>query len=58
LVGLLAVVLFLGFSIISDMGTETGPDLMIVAAFVAGVLVCVSLGSWVALRSETPKFSF
>jgi hypothetical protein len=52
-IALAIIALFLVILLLSELNTDTGPNLAIVVGLLVTVIICVSLGSWAALRDET-----
>jgi hypothetical protein len=52
LVALVIVAILLAVSLFPEFGTSSGPNLMTVVGLFVTVIVCVSLGSWIAFASE------
>jgi hypothetical protein len=51
---LVTIAFFLALSLFPDLYSDSGPNLVTVIGFLVTVIVCVSLGSWIALTGE-PK---
>jgi hypothetical protein len=52
-IALAIIALFLVISLLSELNADTGPNLATVVGLLVTVIICLSLGSWVALTGET-----
>jgi hypothetical protein len=52
-IALVTIALLLAFSLLPDLYTDSGPNLATVIGLFVTVIVCVFLGSWIALTGET-----
>jgi len=52
-IALVTIALFLAISLFPDLYSDSGPNLATVIGLLVTVIVCVSLGSWIALTDET-----